>query len=254
MAGHVNTRIELTNSFVEDGLYAWKKQLYDALMGYADQQIYAQVPSIPTMTPELIEDAGFNVVESVGSGSTKTQVKGPKKALYLEGFTSAREGESRINNPEVAASMAQVMQVMMANPMTMMAIGPQQAIDIYNMIIRIAGLPREFKLHVQNQQLVNRVLTNQAGPDPAQQQQQGEQMQQMFAQLAEQILQRSGEQAVQVVQEAVTPLVEEHKKVAEAIGQITEVVKRVPPLEQGVQELATRLQQLIVAASAGAPE
>lgn len=257
VAGNVNTRVELTNSFIEDALYAWKKQLYDGLMGYGDKEIYAQVPTVPPLNhPELIEKIGFNIVDdqTYVTGS-KMQLKGPKSALQMEGFSSAREGESRINNTEVAAAMAQVMQVMMSNQMTMMAIGPQQAIDIYNMIIRVAGMPREFKLHVANQDLINRMMSSQ---DPAQQQEGQQQMQQMFKELATQILNQAGEQTLQVVEKAVGPIVEQVKALGEQQQEIVDGVKQVAEVAQGaqagVEELATRLEQILQAASQNARE
>lgn len=243
VAGSVNTRIALTDSFIEDGLYAWKCQLFNALMGYGDSEIYAQVPATPAVTTKVIEDLGFNVVEVGVPGQSKTQVRGPKKALAMEAFASAREGETRINNTEVAAAMAQVMSVMMSNPMTMMAVGAEQALEIYNMIIRIAGLPREFKLHVANPEAVQSVVKNQSGQG---QQEQAAQMQEMFAKMAEEILNRAAEQTIQVVKQAVEPISAEVQQVAQALVKVAE---RVEPLEAGLEDVMARLNQLLAAAS-----
>lgn len=243
VAGNVNSRIELTNSFIEDGIYAWKKQLYDALMGYGDKEIVAQVPSVPTITPKTMDDIGFNVVEVGVPGQAKMQVKGPKKALAMEDFASSREGENRINNPEVAASMAQVMSVMMANPMTMMAIGAEQAIEIYNMIIRIAGMPREFKLNVTNAEAVANIVKQQSGLG---QKEQAAQMQEMFGKLAEEILNRAGEQSIQITQQAMQPIQGEHQQLVDAVTQIAD---RITPLEQGMQQVVDKMNAILKAAA-----
>jgi hypothetical protein len=128
-------------------------------------------------------------------------VNGPKSALELEGFASTRDANSRVDNPQVAAAISQIMQVLMGNEMTSLAIGPEQAIKVFNMASRIAGLPRDFELHVANRELIDKMM----GKGGEQGQQEGNaQMQQMFGKLAEEILGASAEQSAEIVNYAIT--------------------------------------------------
>lgn len=238
--GSVNNRVSLTDSFVDDGVYAWKRQLYDGLMAYGDKQIYSQVNPVPPITPEVLEQLGFTFDKPGVPGQTKTQIKGPLNALAMEGFVSGREGENRINNPEIAAAMSQFMQIMMSNQMTAMAIGPEQAIEIFNLVARIAGLPRDFKMHVANPDLIKKLM----GGAPAEEQQ--AQMQQMFEKLTEEILNRAGEQTVEIVQKAMKPMLQANEKLAQ---QITQNSATISGVTQTIEQIRSRLEMIAEAAS-----
>lgn len=238
IAGNVNNRLALTDSFVDEGLYAWKKQLYDAMMGYADSEVWAQVPAVPPITMEAISEIGFTIKEAGVPGRTNIQVKGEMKNLQLEGFASSREGQDRVNNPEIAAGMSQIMQIMMSNELTALAIGPEQAIKVFNTIARIAGLPRDFALHVANQELVDRAMGK--GQEAQGQDQMG-QIQEMFKQLSVEILNRAGQQSQEITNGTVQPLVEAVKQNSDNINE----------LGGSVDQIMSRLNQILQAASAG---
>jgi hypothetical protein len=239
IAGNVNNRLALTDSGVEEGIYGWKKQLYDAMMGYGDAEIFAQVPAVPPITSSIIGEIGFSIIEAGIPGRTNIQVKGEKKNLQLEGFASSREGENRVNNPEVAAGMSQIMQIMMGNEMTAMAIGPEQAIKVFNTIARLAGLPRDFALHVANQEVIDKMM-GKNGEEP---QQQAAQMQEMFKQLGVEILDQASEQSKKMIEEIVGPI-------TEAVEQNTAEINN---LGQSVEQIMSRLEGLVGAAFRGEP-
>jgi hypothetical protein len=211
VAGSVNNRLALTASFVDDGVYAWKRQLYEALMAYGDNEIWAQVPSTPPVTAEMLEKLGFTIDEAGIPGQSNTQIHGPRSALQLEGFTSSRESGNRIDNPAIAAGISQLMQVLMANELTAMAIGPEQAIAVFNEVARIAGLPREFKLHVANREFVDKMMGKQGEGD---QQEAMAQLPQMFEKLSTEILKATGEQTTEIVTKAVEPLAQQTEKLS----------------------------------------
>ena len=240
IAGNVNNRLALTDSGVEEGVYGWKKQLYEAMMGYGDSEIFAQVPAVPPITPGILAEIGFSITESGLPGKTNIQIKGERKNLQLEGFASSREGENRVNNPEVAAGMTQIMQIMMGNPMTAMAIGPEQAIKVFNTIARLAGLPRDFALHVANQEAIDKMM-GKNGEEP---QEQAAQMQDMFKQLGVEILDQSGEQSKKMIEEMIGPI-------TEAVEQNTDQLN---DLGKSVEQIMSRLQGLVGAAFTGEPK
>ena len=250
VAGSVNNRLALTESFVADGVYAWKKQLYDALMAYGDKTIYAQVPTVEKVTDKVLKDLGFTIDEAGIPGQSNIQVHGPRSALALEGFTSSRETNNRIDNPAIAAAISQIMQILMANELTAMAIGPEQAINVFNEVARIAGMPRDFKLHVANREFVDRMMGKQG--DEQQQQAMGE-MQQQFQKLAEEILTASGEQTKQIVTEAVEPIAEQHRELASEIKFNANEQKRTAKVadhnSKSIDEILTRLRDILASQS-----
>ena len=230
----VSNRIQLTSSFIDDAIHAWKNQLYYALLGYGTKEIWAQIPTDPPINKELLKKIGFSINEPGEPGLSNTLVKGPLSALRLEGFTSHREGEDRINDVAVAAAMTNVLQYAMSNEIASLAIGADQFISLINEISRIAGLPRDFKLVVKNRDRINQI--EQGQPD------QQEQMQQILAQLTEQILNKTN----QTIEEAVGPVADQ---VSQNADQIALTQQALPEMQQNIEVVATRLSELIQAAS-----
>jgi uncharacterized protein YoxC len=68
-----------------------------------------------------------------------------------------------------------------------------------------------------------------------------QQMQQMVAQLAEELMNKSAEQSAQITQEAVAPLAEAVQANGEQIKMTQEAI---PPIAQSVEEISARLAQL----------
>lgn len=234
----VSNRVQLTGSFVDDAIDAWKRQLYKALMGYGHKEVWAQMPSDPPVNDAMLKKLGFTVDEPGVPGLSNTLVKGPLSSLSLEGFSSRRDGQDRINDVQIAAAMTNVLQFAMSNQVASLAIGADQFIKVVNEIARIAGLPRDFKLVVKNREKIAEI----EGGQPNQQ----EQMQQILAQLSEQILNKAGEQSMQIAQETVGQAMQ---PVAEAVQgnaqQIAATQQAIEPMSTSIEEIATRLNELI---------
>jgi hypothetical protein len=235
VGGSVTTRTAFTNSFIDDAWYAWKRQLYIAKMAYGSEEVWAHVPAVPPVTRDILARLGFTVDEEGKPGKSNHKVHGPVRALALEGFSSVREGQDRINNPELAIAMSQVVQMLMGNPVTAAAIGPDQALELYNQMLRLSGLPRDFRLRNAT----------------TEQQQQGggvqpEELQQILQQLAVEILERSAEQSAQIVQDAVLPLEESLQSTQDAV---TGIAEQIPPLQSAVQQIVEQLGILMEAAA-----
>ena len=247
IGGNVSTRLQLTNSFINDAWHAWKKQLYDALMAYGDEEIWSHVPAIPPVTEDILHRLGFTVVESGKAGVGSHKIRGNKSALLMESFVASREGADRINNPEVAASMAQITQIFMSNPALMQALGIDQLVELYNTISRMAGLPRDFKLMVSNRAFVDQL----ENPQPQQQGVAPEQLQQILQQMTVQILERAAEQTQEITGQAMQEMVGPIQDLQKAVALVSQ---QVPPLQQTVEQIMTRLEQITIAASGNASD
>jgi hypothetical protein len=172
---------------------------------------------------------GFSYVDNdvQAKGDRYRTVKTTKAAIAMPlwTFASTRDGEDRSSDQQTAQAMVMLWDKLMTNPMTMQAIGPDQALDLANRIGQLAGIDRDFKLR------------NAAGtPEEQAQKQQAEQqqLQQTLVQLGEQIMQ----QVDAKLAEDLKPLIEHLKKVTEetdhnsqAIGQLVDLAKHAMPME-----------------------
>ena len=226
-----STRLKFTGNSVEDALDAMKRQIYHALMAYGQDEFYAHIPSDLQLTPEQLEKMGFTWNKDehpVGPSDRKMKVKARKSALMYESFTSAADGEERLNNTDIAMAMANALAGWLGNPILGPAIGSQQGIDLVNLIARLAGFPREFKL-------------NNATP-AATPEQQAQMVQQQIGPFLKQI----HDSIIGEVQQGLKPMLEhEQKQDAALVG----TAKKTQELAQIVEQM-----QAVLHAAAGAPQ
>ena len=178
IASATTTRLEFTSSAVDDAREAWKEQLYKGLMAYGDPEFYAQIPFDPEITPKLLKKLGFTYDEDKHPKSATDRsvtVKVNKTAIALFTFAASNDWLERNNDLAIAQAMAQALGTWLANPMLANAIGPEQALQMINMICRMAGFPKEFKLENKSQeneeeiqkqlQMVTEIVKKQLLPD-----------------------------------------------------------------------------------------
>lgn len=229
IAQSTSNRLSFTASYDDDADFAWKKQLYDALMAYGSDELYAQVS--PTEAPEdmktTLEKMGFTIEEEGDpKKNTKTLVKGGKTALLYEEFASDRSTADRIDNVALSNAMVQLLQVVMANPALFAAIGPVQAVKIINQIGQLAGFYKDFKLEVMDG----------SSPEEVQAHAQ-EQIGQMLAQMKQQFEQQMA-QVIGPLNQGLQQLSQEVAKVVQAMGVISQKV-------QGIEQSTAQAVQVI---------
>lgn len=157
IAGNTSTRVSFTGSFIDDAFDAWKRQIYAASRAYMDDEVVAQISVNQPDAEKVLKDLGFTIeskTEDKGPShdpKTKAVVKAKMSKLDVDAFISTREGESRVNSPQIAGAMSQIIQAAISNPMTASAIGAKQALDLITQAGIIAGLPRDFKLDVSKE-------------------------------------------------------------------------------------------------------
>lgn len=157
---NTSTRVQFTGSYIDEGIYATKKMLYDAWIAFGEEDFAASVSQNYAATPadfdKLLKDLGLILDEDTDTADQTAQgkrlVKGKKEAVELVSFASTRDAADRINNAQIATAMAQIFQNVQANPMLVQVLGVDQLIDLLNAIITMAGLPKDFKLRPANHQ------------------------------------------------------------------------------------------------------
>lgn len=151
IAASTSTRLQFTATPVDIATAAWKRQLYQGVMAYGDDDMWSALPSDIPLTKEQLEKFGFTFVdkdEEIVKKDRFRRVTFKKKSTAMDmwTFASTRDDIDRSSDREVAVAMASIVRDLMNNPITATAIGPDQAIDLANQIARLAGLPRDFKL------------------------------------------------------------------------------------------------------------
>jgi len=240
VAQNVSTRLALTAGFIDDGLYAWKRQLYDGIMAYSDDEMFAQVANLNDVSKKALEELGFKIEEEPVAGESHAGVRGKKASLTVEGIASTRDNKDRINNPQIAAAMAQITQSMLALPEVRSAIGVKQIVDWWNTIAEFAGVPRDQKVTV----------VNNATPD-----EQAQESAKQIAQISQQIVDKNltamattlKEQVFGPMQQAIQQLGQGQQQLAEGQAQVGPVIDNIvtsqTQIAEGQQALAQKGQQ-----------
>lgn len=228
IAQSTSTRLNLTASYDDDADLAWKKQLYDALMGYGSEEMYSQVST--DVTPEskkVLEELGFTVEEEGDSKkNTTTLVKGGKTALLYEEFANNRASVDRADNVALSNAMVQLLQVVMSNPALAAAIGPVQSVKIINEIAQLAGFYKDFKLEVM------------PGSSPEEIQAQA---QQQIGQMLAQMKQAMEQEMAQ----AIGPLSQGMQQLSQQVQQIVQAMAGIGQKVQSLEQHSAQAIQVI---------
>lgn len=209
ISDQTSTRLAFTATPVDQGMEAWKQQLYDALMAYGSDDFYAQIPNDPPLTKEKLKELGFTWDDEDGSpvpGDNKITVKVKKTAVQLLQFAARHDSLDRISDPETAVSILNALDNLLKGPLAA-SIGPDQALKIVNLAAKLAGFPKEFKLE------------NKAPAVPPEQQEAEKQAQ----------LQQFSAEILQHVKEGMLPVLEKIKEHDQQIQQIVDIISPQPP-------------------------
>ena len=212
--GASTNRVVFTSSSVDEGIDAWKRQLYDGALAYLDPMVSAEVSAdIPDLATHLV-NLGF---ERTGTGDNSVLVKGHKNALRLEGFASTIRGDNTGKEKEIAQIIFQVVGTVAGQPDLHQQIGAQNLLMLIEEAAKLAGAPRDFKLRMQSQ-----------GQAP-------EQIPPMILDAIKQAQQAT----MQAIEEKIAkPVAQEIASDQQQLGQIQTVLKQL----QGIYQIAAQTQ------------
>jgi hypothetical protein len=138
-------RLSFTGSFIDDGIDAWKRQLFDASKSYADADIIATIEAEVTNLQEIVERIGFHM-KGVHQG--KAFVTGRKHSIKLEGFTRSDNTPYRESNSQLAQIIYQTVGAVSGNEQLLLTIGAPNILKLLEQAALLAGAPRDFRLRV----------------------------------------------------------------------------------------------------------
>lgn len=252
---NTSTRVEFTGTFIDDGDYAKKVMLYDAMMAHADEEIIVGVSSTLAGTEEefnkLIKTLGLTIDDKStydpDNPSMLRTVKANKSALRIETFASTRDKADRGNNAAVADAMSKIFLSIANNPVLIQSIGTVQLVELLNQIIVTAGLPKEFKLRGQKID-TSAPPEEQAAELSKMLEGMASQVKTLVDQTAQQTLQAAGEQTAQIVGEAVSGIAQQLTPMAEAVAQGNQVNQIQEQKIGGLEQAVGALTQAVAAA------
>ncbi len=228
IGGYTSQRVAYSGSFVDDFIDAWKRQLFEATLAYADDEFVAQVAYTPEREA-LLKEMGFDATEK-GDEHHGAVVTGSLSDLRTDSFAPNREGPNRPNNQALAQVIMQTVTAIASNQMLSQAVGAKPMLDMLQEAAILAGAPRDFTLKTS------------PGADPAQQQ---EAMQQQLSQVGQQIqsaiMGAVQEQVKKLEQEVVTALQQEKQQVG---SQLAQVADQVAKISEALNQEAQRIQQM----------
>lgn len=227
---NTTNRVAYTASFIDEAIDAWKAQLYEALIAYADEDFVAELSTDIPDFEKVMKELGLEKQEDI-PGRKRILVKGKKEALRLEGFASTRDGPDRGNDSQAAQALALGIASLNQNPLVAQIVDPESVLENLTHAMILGGAPDDTKIRTNKE---------------AQQVQQ-------ITQLAEQIKGEAVAEAMKQVTEAVA------KPAAQAVAQHTqEIAANAQAIAQNTQQTAENEQaieklQLIVLNAMQAP-
>ena len=146
-AGTSQNRVIFTGSGIDEGIDAWKKQIVDGNLAYADPEIVAQVSRDIDNLQQHLQEIGFKIT---GFGKKVVVARGAIKAIKpirLEGFAATDAGLQPGHEKEMAQIIFQVVGTIAGQPGLFQAVGAQPLLDLLTEAAKLAGAPADFQLN-----------------------------------------------------------------------------------------------------------
>lgn len=146
IAINTSVRVEFTGSGVDAGVFAWKRQLWDACQQFLDEDFVAQVSSDVPDLEAVLTTLGFEIVENSKQSDGKVKISGKKRKLVMDSIISTRDGPRRIDSQKIGMVTMQAVQAVAANPMLAQAVGAEPLLKLLNAAAKLMGAGNDFKL------------------------------------------------------------------------------------------------------------
>jgi len=241
VSANSSSRLEFTGNAMEPWTDRIKRINYEGLMAYGDDEFYAQVPCSPDLQDKetregVLQALGFTyegIDDETGRLTVKASLKelkrmgggsSEKTAIPYDKFVANRDSRDRINERENAQQQVAFIDRVLANPMLMQAVGPDQGIAMMNRVARGLGFDRDFKL-------VNKMN------DAQMLQQHTEQIMQGVQQRLEQNNQQMAEQIKGIVDLVGKKNAEQDAQIKALAGSQMRAIRGLPPGAGGMNEM-----------------
>ena len=220
---NTTNRVTYTGSFMDEAIHAWKTQLYEAVLTYADEDFTADISSDIPNLEAVLKELGISKVDDLEGH--KIRVKGKKSHLRMEGFVSDRSGPDRGNDSAAAQAQGMAIASINQNPLVAQIVDPESVLEAIEENAKLAGAQDDFKIRTKKEA----VVANQV------------------AEIGKQIQAAAVAEAVDTVNKTVA------KPAAEAVAQHTQEIQQNAEHIAAVAQIVDKLQQIVMSASQAPP-
>jgi hypothetical protein len=142
-ANATSNRLSYTGSFVDDGIDAWKRQLYDAVKAYKDPKILTEISEDIENLDEAVASLGFAVKQRSKGG---VQIAGHMRGLTLDTFARTQTRPDREADAQLAQVIYQMVTVVAQNGPLFEEVGAENILFLVEEAARLASGENMLKL------------------------------------------------------------------------------------------------------------
>lgn len=144
--GADSNRLALISASVDEGVDAWKRQLYAAAQAYKDPEWEAEVSADIENVEDKLKEMGFKIKSR---NKDTILVSGHKDKLRpLESFAATDHGPVRERNREMAQVIFQTVGTVAGQPELFKEVGAKNLLKLLEEAALLAGAKRDFKLKI----------------------------------------------------------------------------------------------------------
>ena len=237
IATNSGERLKTTGACIDEGIWALKDRTYRAIMAYGSNEVWAEVADLTLDDIKELKDLGYEVGEP-DPQTGRRGVSGKKSGLEIDGWASRRDGEDIIRDESIASAMVSVFQAVASNQVLVDRVGPDVVVDLFNQILRYAGVPDDYRLNI-SRATGKKLSSSQPGASPDNPDSGTEEGAPVRPEDLKAVMQAIGQQIQQITQGAQ----QSDAKLAEAIAAFRQEVTAVV---QGLQQKDKQHEQVIM--------
>jgi len=224
---YMSNRSEFTGSYLDSGIDAWKRQIYLALRTFMDEEFAVEVIDLQESDVKTLkEKLNFEVVDK---GNNKFTVKGQKSKISVTGFLSSREGNLRLDMPQIAKVMFDGLSAIIKIPDVAARVGPEWITKAINRIMKTMGAPEDFQVELSPQATTLAEL---------------KMVQAQLEQMYKQIIEAAKNAALEEVGKQIAPIIKNTQEQLQQTQQgVVQTAEQIKQTQQGVVETAQQTQQ-----------
>ena len=141
-----DSRVNYTGASIDNGIDAWKQQLYTGARAYMDADFESEVSMDIPDVEKVIEELGFTIT---GRSKDKIFVKGEKHKLELDEFARTGKDDEPQTDQQTAQAMFNTIGIIASHPEIFAPIGAKRVISLLEQAAQMAGADEDFKLPVE---------------------------------------------------------------------------------------------------------
>lgn len=212
---NTSNRVAFTSSFIDDGLHAWRCQLWEAVVtNMSGRDVIATIPSdLPDLEKNL-KELGFEIDGRPEPETGRVAVKGKISSKHFIHLISRRPETQRQNDQGTAQAMFNAIDRLASNQQISQLIEPKSLLRLTEQAAKLAGADSDFKVTINEDSAM------------------ASQLQQVVQQIEQKILQEVDSEVSRPAADAVKQLQLQVNKLTQILENLVSKATSQPQLEQ----------------------